>query len=431
MPAPLHETATPLTGATNAPAVKSDAAPRRRHRGLALVSILLLLVIAGLPVYYLSAVYRHRAALRAIEALDFGPAQVHLNWCLRVWPEDGDLRLLAAQVARRGGDLSAAGELLQACERVAITPATAFERAMLQAQSGEFDRVFPALQDRALQGGANSVLAYEALAQGYLKTQQWLVAHRCAEEILRQQPDHFLALLWRGQALEGDHPSEEAAADYRRALELRPTADEARLRLANLLARLGQPGEALGHFEYLRARQPRNPDVLLGLALCRHDFGDVSDAEQLLDAALEIEPDNIRGLTERGLLALRQGQRERAEQWLRRAVAVAPDDRFANYALCNCLRAQNREAEAAAYLNRGCGVEADYVRTRQLIERVGDAPNDPSLRYEIAMKYLARGQEAPALQWLRSALQVDPGHTPSRAALAAHEQRAKVAAGIP
>src|SRR5262249_7258489 len=97
---------------------------------------------------------------------------------------------------------------------------------------------------------------------------------------------------------------------------------------------------------------------------------------------------------------------------------------FVNYALCTCLKAQGKDEEAITYLNRGCQVETDYVVVQQMIERVAETPADASLRYDLGMRYLQRGQEGEAVHWLQSALQVDPKHALSLAALAAHQRQA-------
>ena len=304
-----------------------------------------------------------------------------------------------------------------------MTPASALERALLQAQRGQLDDVETDLHDRLRHDAPESGLVREALAQGYLAAQRWTAAEQCADDILRRRPDHPFALVWRGQAREGKHADGQALADYRQALDLRPGADNVRLRLAELFVKLGRPGEARGHFEALHRRRPTDADVTLGLARCLYELHEIAQTELLLDELLARE--HVRGLVDRGQMALHAGHADRAERWLRRAATLAPTDRDAQYALHLCLKALGRDAEAAAALDQVRLLETDAVRAHQLGDRIAETPGDPSLRYELGVLYLRNGQEETGVEWLRSALDVDPTHGPARAALDAYRQRTR------
>jgi Tfp pilus assembly protein PilF len=400
------------------------AAPRKRpRRVLAVVGLLLLAVSAGLLGVGASAWYRLRLVGPALQALDFDRAQRHLDWSLTVWPWDGATRLLAAQVARRRGDLEGAKRRLDVCELGGMTPATALERAMLRAQQGELADVEQALEERYQQGGPEADLILEALARGSLAVEKWEEVVRWADALVQRRPDYYPALLWRGRGWEGMKQTANARADYEQLFARHPEVDEARLRLADLLQRLGWPTEAAGHFEAVQARQPENADVLLGLARCRYDLHDRAEAERLLDRLLALWPGHVAGLTERGRLALHGGRAAEAEHWLCRAVEAAPKDRDANHLLAVCLRNQGRAAEAEPYLARVRQLESDVARAEWLAERVRQAPNDAALRCEIGMLLLRAGRDVQGVGWLRTALEADPGHAASRLALAEYQRR--------
>ena len=76
------------------------------------------------------------------------------------------------------------------------------------------------------------------------------------------------ALLYRGWVYGSLSQLNAALADYRRAAAADDEHGEARLRLAETLLQSRKPEEAVDHFEFVRSRQPDNPAVLVGLALC-------------------------------------------------------------------------------------------------------------------------------------------------------------------
>jgi len=65
----------------------------------------------------------------------------------------------------------------------------------------------------------------------------------------------------------------------------------------------------------------------------------------------------------------------------------------------------------------------ETAREFTLMARIQETPHDAALRYEIGMIFMRRGQTQEALRWLSGALQEDPRHRPTHAALADYFQR--------
>src|SRR5262245_2041066 len=174
----------------------------RRHPKLVgfLLTLLALISLAA----YLGA--RHwwrqhefRAVRQALDRRDFAQARALLARCLDRWPQDAELRLLAAQAARRGGDFAEAEKHLGLCPQFKGDPdGVNLERALLVAQEGDPGRVEGYLPSPAGRRPEEAVLVYEAFAQGYLKTQRLVEALHCLDRWLEHQPDNVQALLWRG-----------------------------------------------------------------------------------------------------------------------------------------------------------------------------------------------------------------------------------------
>src|SRR5439155_3655688 len=139
------------------------------------------------------------------------------------------------------------------------------ERLLLQAQSGDIGEVEDVLWGYVKKGTPEAPLILEAMARGYQRMFRMGVALRCLEMLLEREPDNVEALVMRGWIREGGGEPEDASKDFRRALELNPARDDARLNLARILIR-DNCEEARTLFEQMVARQPDNPDVLRGLA---------------------------------------------------------------------------------------------------------------------------------------------------------------------
>src|SRR5262249_28630888 len=151
------------------------------------------------------------------------------------------------------------------------------EETLRRAQGGDLTVVDASVAALAESDQPESVLVLEALVRGYVSARLWPEALPYLSALLQRQPAHGRAYLWRAQTDEGREHFEEAREDYRQAVDLIPESSEARLGLANTLARLGRTREAAAQYEELRRRQPGNAAVVLGLARCRHDLHELAE----------------------------------------------------------------------------------------------------------------------------------------------------------
>ncbi len=365
--------------------------------------------------------YHWRAAGEALARRDFDGARAHLADCLDVWPDSGETHFLAARAARRGAAYEEAQEHLTRAKHLGWVPeAVSLERALAQAQRGEPALVQGYLLQCVEGDHPDTLLILEALTQGYLTTFDLVAARGCLDRWLERDANAVPALLWRGEVFDRLDRPQEAMTDYRRAVELAPERDDARLRLASLLVRAQMSPEAATHYEQLYRRQPDNPAVLLGLARCRYALGDPDEAARLLDALLELRPRDAEALAERGKLAQHAGQEAEAEGWLRRAVEAAPFEREVVYTYCGLLNKLGRKDEARRWEARLAQIDADMKRMEDVVRAINKDPRDAGLRHEAGLLMLHNGQEKEGLRWLDSALQVDPSHRPTHAALADH-----------
>jgi tetratricopeptide (TPR) repeat protein len=400
---------------------------RRPGRLLAVLALAVCIGLGSLvPIYYLRAEAHFRAAEKALEKYRFREAREHLAHCLEVWPKNVEVRLLAARLARQTREFDQADEHLKACrllqggtdERVAL------EQVLVRAQRGETEAVFAHCRSLIEREHPASPLILEALAQGYLRSYRLREAEHCLDLWLSRQPENPQALFIRAWVHEHWDRTEDAVETYRRTLQANPEHDEARLHLVRALLDTGMGAEAGSHLETLARRLPDHPAVLVYRGRSRFLEGDVEAADRLLEQAVTRFPRFAEGHAALGNLAYQKGQLARAEEALRRAVALAPGDYPNRHQLYQTLVSQGKQKEADAELVRVNRCKADLEALRQIIsKRLPQAPHDPSLHYELGMIFLRGAEWDQALHWFRKALEHDPGHKQTHAAMAGYHRR--------
>jgi predicted Zn-dependent protease len=407
--------------ATEPPRLRRVLRALRRPRYAAAACLLLALLAGGAYAGGRALLFEHhlRGARAALDDQDCDEARPHLAACLRLRPDSAEVHFLAARGFRRAGFHDEAADHLNECQRLGgQTPATVLEWAMLAAARGEVAQNEPFLLARLAEGAPESSLILEALAQGSIEVYHLGLARHYLEELLAREPDNVLGLMWQGWLYETQGRDGNALENYRRAVRLRPRQPQVRLQLARLAQKRGELDEAAQHLEELRRRGYKRADVLLALARCRRRQDDRPAARALLDERLAEAPDDAAALTERGRLALDDGDAELAERLLRRAVEREPRYRQALYDLQRALSERGNQREADEYGARLGQVEAEMNRLEAVYKQMGAAPGDVKLRYEAGDICLRNGQEREALRWLTGALQLDPRSAPAHERLA-------------
>jgi tetratricopeptide (TPR) repeat protein len=394
----------------------------RRRRWLLLAA--LLLVLSAYPAWYGVCLLRFRRdraeAEQALAAYDFAGARGHLASCLRLWPSDPPTRLLAAQAARRDGDLAAAEEQLEAYRtlRDAGAAERTLEWSLIQAERGRVGDVQAFLFSCLDVHHPASEQILEALAWGCVHNYQFDRARFWVEELLAKAPQNPVALLVRAQTAESLGQDDLALEEYRRLEADYPRYTLARAGLATLLFRSQKYEEAAAEYEELRRQQPEQVLYLLGLARCWERLDRTEAARPLIRRLEEQYPDNSEALLACGQFALGEHRPADAERLLRRAVALAPNDHEVHYQLGVCLQQLDLPEEARQHVERAKQIEADLIRLEKVFAATVRAPTDPAPRLEAGQLCLRNGQAAEGLRWLNGALEVAPGHKPTHAALA-------------
>jgi tetratricopeptide (TPR) repeat protein len=349
------------------------------------------------------------------------PALAHLEACLRVWPENTTARLLAARAARRAGRLDEAAAHLDACQqRVGATEPVLLEWALQHAAAGDLAAAEPYLQERMKKGfQPDGALVCEALTSGYLRMYRLRDAHRCLARWLEEEPEQVQALLLRARLSRTHQMLAEAAGDYRRVLELDRERRDARWELALCLVKTHDYREA----ERLLTDMT-DAEAMVQRARCREGLGDVAEAITLLDTVLESHPEHGLALSERSRLALGAGEVDAAERWLRRCLAVTPEDINANILLADILERQSKTADAARQRARVAQLKQWSARLREIAdEEMSRRPFDADLLAEIGTLEVRLGSPERGGRWLMLALKQAPELPAAHAGLAEYFDR--------
>jgi Tfp pilus assembly protein PilF len=397
--------------------------PRGRVRRWLLLAVVLGVPSIALAVWYFRPDPQRVAAEQALQRHDYHGAYRLLQGCLQRRPDDAPLLLLAGRTARRAGLYEQAAKHFNAYRRLqGETSSLTLEWSLMRAQRGDW-QAEPYLKARADAGDPDAPLIWEVLTQLYLDAYRLFEARACLDHYLECYPDDVLALLGRAYIWERLLHYPEAVRDYRRAVGIEPDNDRARLGLAENLLIVGPPEDAAEQFEWLRRRHADDAAASLGLARAWRQQGHIEAARQLLDALLREHPRHVGALTERGRLALEEGQPRQGADWLRRAVERAPHDREALYNLSRCLQECGSPDEARQCQSRFERADADLKRLGQLTKDVLREPDNAALRCEGGILFLNNGEEQEGVRWLRQALRLDPGYRPAHKALADYYQR--------
>jgi adenylate cyclase len=207
--------------------------------------------------------------------------------------------------------------------------------------------------------GLASALAYAGiwgLSMGEGDLDRALAASRRALELEPSMPEAYVA---KGNLLFLQRRAADAFAAFEQALSLDPSSYEANYFYARDLFSAGRAGQAVAYYEAaerLRPDEYQPPCMLAGAlyALGRRDQADIAAARaiRVIDARLAERPDDVRALHLGAVLAGRSGKRERALQYVDRAMKLRPHEFATDYNVACAYAVLEMREEALAALDR-------------------------------------------------------------------------------
>ena len=236
-----------------------------------------------------------------------------------------------------------------------------------------------------------------AKAQAAMDRKDFASAAKICADYLSKNPDDAAVHFQLGYADTALGKRDDAASEYREAIENDPKMGPAYLNLGLILLeekpeKSGALDEALSSLEQADELMPNQAKVkyALGLALERSARRD--DAIESFRAALKLDAQDFPAQLELARVLFSEEKFSDAEGEFRKAVALKPDSGPANYGLAECLLRGKKAGEAAADLEV-------YLRAQ---------PKDADARIERASILTDLGRNDEALAELDRAAAIRP-----------------------
>jgi tetratricopeptide (TPR) repeat protein/uncharacterized membrane protein YgcG len=237
------------------------------------------------------------------------------------------------------------------------------------------------------------------LSSFYVTTEQANEALRLTTQAVKLAPDLAEAHQGLGRALHISLRLEEAAAEYKKALELDPTSKTSRRSLADLNRALGKSEEALALYRQQLEAEPADKTARAGLILSLFELGRKDEAKPELDKALAADPRNLSLLAGSAYWFAAHNDSELALDLALRAVQIEPRYTWSQIALARALVAQRKPLDAE--------------RALRFARQYG---NFPTLDYELASTLIATGLYDEAAEILRQSFSIKDGQIEARLA---------------
>jgi tetratricopeptide (TPR) repeat protein len=188
-------------------------------------------------------------------------------------------------------------------------------------------------------------------------------------EALRLAPKNAIILNNLGLAETQQKHYAEAVEYLKRAMRLKPNYTEPHLKLGTAYAEMGRRAEAELQLRAAVALSPLSVEARNALGKLYFDAARLGEAEEQFQRSVEGTP-NWMAYAGLGDVYLRRGERGRAEQAFRAALALNPFDSHARFCLGELYEAGGRTAEAIREYQAGLATDPANTEARAALERL-------------------------------------------------------------
>ena len=247
-------------------------------------------------------------------------------------PKDSRVLMLSARAARQGGDLEAAGLLLdQVWQLEPGNTEALFQLAVLDELEGRPEQAAERAREAVVRRPSRYLLFNTA--DLFYRQGDFDEARRLIERGLELAPENFKGLSRLAQLELAHGDLERAATLYGMLVERSPEAAEL-TNLGTALMMLGRFDEAADCFERMVSASPSSPYATLSLADVEKLSGGVERAGQLYERVLELaaedpRPDRLASVRAQALAHL--GRHEEAVEAIQTALRHRPDQPWVAY----------------------------------------------------------------------------------------------------
>ncbi|HSU53468.1 MAG TPA: tetratricopeptide repeat protein [Candidatus Dormibacteraeota bacterium] len=240
---------------------------------------------------------------------------------------------------------------------------------------------------------AHNNLGFYLSAKG--KTQDAMAEYRKALEI---NPLYEDALNNMGYALAGQKKYQEAIGFYEAALRIRPKHTEVHNNLGNALADIGQVDEAIKHYRIVLEQNPEHADAHNNLGIALAMKGQFDEAVGHFHAAMRLKPKDASAHSNLGNAFAVQHKLDEAIAEYKESLRLNPKDAQAHNNLGNALTELGRLDEA----------------TQQYEKALRLNPDNPEAHYNLGLVFTRRGDRPHATEHFQEALKLRPDYADAR-----------------
>ncbi|MHC4157873.1 MAG: tetratricopeptide repeat protein [Planctomycetota bacterium] len=214
------------------------------------------------------------------------------------------------------------------------------------------------------------------------------------QDCVNKSPNKARARNGLGRALLSEGKVDEAAAEFRKALAIKPDYFKAHNNLGLALSEAGKTDEAIASFNEALAIKYDYYKAYNNLGLALGQAGKLEEAIVSFNEALKCQPNSADVYNNIGSILRTQGKREEAERYYRKALSINPDHIAAYGNLYAVLKEAGRPEEQIEYL-------------RKLLK---NRPSDFTGRYNLANLLVEEGRLDEAIQEYEAAIRINPNH---------------------
>jgi tetratricopeptide (TPR) repeat protein len=236
------------------------------------------------------------------------------------------------------------------------------------------------------------------LAQAAIDRREYPQAQGMLEQLLAEAPHLAEAHQRLGLVLQAQGRLSEAAAAYRKALQLDPEYVAALIGLGEIEAQLGQPEAALQRFDTAIEIDPQQARAHLAQGRVLEALGRIDEALAAYFRTLELDPAAAGVILRIATIQLGRNQPDQALARLDQAIELIPDDTEAHYQ-------RGRAHLALSHLPHAI---ADFQFAARRF------PQRPDVFYHLALALSADHKPREALQAAEQALKLAPNDAAAR-----------------
>ncbi|MEO0101381.1 MAG: tetratricopeptide repeat protein [candidate division WOR-3 bacterium] len=186
----------------------------------------------------------------------------------------------------------------------------------------------------------------------------------------KEDPKNYLPHIQLGGKYLKEGKLDEAIAEFKKAVELKPNDAEGYARLANVLLEKGRIKEAIQEYEKANRLKPLDPIIKNNLGVAYQELGDLAQAEKFYREALALKPDLSLALNNLGEIFLKQNKIDSALIQFQKALKSDPNYTLAHYNLGLAYHRLGDFARAESSYQRVLEIMPDFLPAKNALKEI-------------------------------------------------------------